>query len=233
MASLKVSETYPSMQGEGAFTGRPTLFVRMAGCNMRCPGWPCDTPHAIFPEIWNKEASRESSASLSQYILDTASHNGLNHICWTGGEPFMQPLDKMGQVVRFLNGSGMTQEVFTNGSYRFPAWALQYMHFMMDWKLGGSGEAETEIDTRISNALLLGPEDGIKFVVTGLDDLKEAVTAWRWLREVDCKARFWVGTTWGTISNEDIVNFVFEHKLNWSLNVQMHKYIWDPDERGV
>ena len=103
----------------------------------------------------------------------------------------------------------------------------------MDWKLPGSGEEETNVEERWENALKLYPSDGIKFVVKDKADLLEARQIYEALIEARCHARFWVGSAWEHITSADIVDYILEERLPWSLNVQIHKYIWDPDERGV
>jgi len=228
---LRVSEIYPSVQGEGPKAGYPTLFVRFAGCNMRCPGWPCDTQHAIWPEIWRKESTKLGQGGTIQAILDECERTGIRNICYTGGEPFMQNINLLKEVVEELQNFG--QEVFTNGSYDFPDWAIQNLSIMMDWKLPGSGEEQTNVEERWENALKLYPSDGIKFVVKDKADLLDAHQVYEALIEARCHARFWVGSAWEHITSAEIVDYILEERLPWSLNVQVHKYIWDPDERGV
>jgi len=101
---------------------------------------------------------------------------------------------------------------------------------MMDWKLAGSHEAQNHRAERQWNANQLKYSDGIKFVVTSVEDLDEAVRVTEVLKT---KAQYWVGAAWGHIRDVDIVDYVKYHKLPWRLNVQTHKHIWDPDARKV
>jgi 7-carboxy-7-deazaguanine synthase len=227
--TLRVSEVYISTQGEGPRTGEPTTFLRFAGCNMRCPGWPCDTEHAINPAIWKKEATKEDPLTLLDRLPEWP-----RNVCLTGGEPFMQSDVELQEFVMDAMERGHKFEVFTNGSFSFPPWAVSRMLFMMDWKLEGSGEAGTKLPERFSNARKLNHTDGIKFVVTDLADMREAFIVYRNLVERhDVAARFWIAPAWGKIDPTEIVEFVIDNKLPWSLNIQTHKYIWDPDKRGV
>src|ERR1700704_2587022 len=89
-----LSEVYNSIQGEGPNVGQPTTFVRFAGCNMRCPGWPCDTPYAIDPAIWRYESMKASTMWVAEQILDLKPR----HVCFTGGEPFMQPWEELQEL---------------------------------------------------------------------------------------------------------------------------------------
>ena len=234
MATLRVSEIYNSVQGEGHYTGTPTLFLRFAGCNMRCPGWPCDTEHAINPKIWRKESVRHSAHSLLEVVINEAHQNYIKNVCLTGGEPFMQPSGMLEELCKGLEESAFNVEAFTNGSFLFPKWASTIVK-MMDWKLEGSGEADVKLETRLENAVNLSPIDGIKFVCTDRNDFDEAKNIWgqlttdpRWRG-----AQFWVGSAWDRLSEQTLVEWLLEEGLPWKLNVQVHKYIWPANERGV
>ena len=207
-----------------------TTFVRFAGCNMRCPGWPCDTPHAIDPAIWRFESERLDAFTLAQRVMAVSEDVGSYNICYTGGEPFMQPDGELHELTRILAGHAYQCEVFTNGSYRFRDWARYGLTIMMDWKLAGSGEAQSHRAERQWNAGLLKPGDGVKFVVKDVDDLDEARRVEAVLKT---NAQIWVGAAWGHIRDVDIVDYIKYHKLPWRLNVQTHKHIWEPTARGV
>jgi len=229
--SLRLSELYTSIQCEGPNTGRPTQFVRFAGCNMRCPGWPCDTPHAIEPSIWRHESEKLDPVRLWDKCFDGG--NGVPALCLTGGEPFMQKSGDLQEFVEMAHAAGMQLEVFTNGSFDFPHWALVHLQFIMDWKLTGSGEAATNYNTRMQNAMKLKRSDSIKFVVCDTKDLEEAAGEYLHLQSRGCSAQFWVGAAWDRIDTQSVIDFVLSNKLPWKLNVQVHKYIWPPDQRGV
>src|SRR5690348_12888833 len=112
---LRLSETYTSFQGEGPNTGMRTQFVRFAGCNFKCPGWACDTPHAIDPKIFTKEQRPYEPQELADYVLGFRTQ----HICLTGGEPFLQNQTELNDFVVALVREGCTVEVFTNGSLKW------------------------------------------------------------------------------------------------------------------
>lgn len=145
----------------------------------------------------------------------------------------MQPEGQLQEFVDLAAMAGYKLEVFTNGSFDFPLWAITQLQFIMDWKLQGSGEAETAYNKRMTNALKLKRTDAIKFVVKDVRDLEEAASEYLHLKARDCSATFWVGAVWGSIDNQSIIDFVLSNKFPWNLNVQMHKYIWHPDQRGV
>jgi len=234
MPELRLVEHYTSVQGEGPRTGEMTQFVRFAGCNMRCPLWPCDTQHAIEPKIFMKEGGsyKRTPEELVADMVTKAHETGAENICLTGGEPFLQPADKMSELLRLIP-DGLIIECFSNGSFIYPGIALRKVNFIMDWKLSGSGEGQTAMSNRLDNALALAESDCIKFVVSDQKDLEEAVNVWQDLLVAGAVVQFYVGAAWGKITDDEVIAFVLKYKLPWKLNVQIHKYIWDPNKQGV
>lgn len=146
MPLLRLNEHYVSVQGEGPNTGVMTQFVRFSGCNMRCPGWPCDTQHAIQPALFKDDPKLEPLSILAQADFSRAS-TGASHLCITGGEPFMQDRARLQELALAAISAGYTIDVFTNGSFEFPSWVtFSPVTIIMDWKLKGSGEELTKID---------------------------------------------------------------------------------------
>lgn len=233
---LRLVEHYTSIQGEGHNTSTLTQFVRFAGCNMRCPGWPCDTQHAIDPAIFRHNSYTLAAADLSMAIMDEYAKTGAANVCFTGGEPFLQNNEELRDVCKYVRNEGMNLEVFTNGSFIFPAWTREVgMEFMMDWKLAGSGEQDTKVENRLQNAKYLNAWDGIKFVVKDESDLDEAYKTMMWLTTEGVVATYWIGRVWDAeVTDEELVDFIKFHKMTRvKLNVQIHKYIYDPEEQGV
>lgn len=234
---LRLSELYVSVQGEGPRVGEKTQFIRFAGCNMRCPGWPCDTQHAIDPAIWRVQSEKLAINELVSKIIDTYVDTGASNLCFTGGEPLMQPQEDLRQVFARLRehvDANWTWEIFTNGSYHIPSWMLSNFHIMMDWKLPGSGESETKLDERLKNAKRLNRDQGIKFVCKDYEDMVEADTLMTGLRRIDdVIAQFWIGAAWGELSEAEVVDYMIEHGLDAKLNVQVHKFVWPAEQRGV
>lgn len=102
--NLKVNEIFYSLQGEGARTGEPSVFIRLAGCNLDCNF--CDTDY-----------SSGSIMSVGE-ILNKINAFGCNRIIWTGGEPTLQLTD---EIVSFFKEKGYWQAIETNGTYRVPS----------------------------------------------------------------------------------------------------------------
>lgn len=100
---LRINEIFYSLQGEGFWTGTPMVFVRLAGCNLRCPF--CDTDHNDF------------TAMSAQEVADTCLAYPASHVVITGGEPSLQPL---GEFVELLHNHGRTIHIETNGTNPVP-----------------------------------------------------------------------------------------------------------------
>jgi organic radical activating enzyme len=235
MAELRLSEHYVSTQGEGPRTGQPTHFVRFAGCNMQCLGWPCDTPHAVKTEIYMAEGG-SYKRTPEELLVDTIKHRdetGANNICLTGGEPFLQPNTKLEEYIDLLVHNGFIIEAFSNGSFIYSENVLKNVQFMMDWKLDGSGEGDTKLENRYDNALNLHTGSGIKFVCKDETDFNQAIETYELLKDkVKPGVRFWAGSAWAVFPERDVVDLILKNKLPWSLNVQVHNFVWPVNERG-
>jgi len=225
---LRLSEIYTSIQGEGPNVGRPTQFVRFGGCNMRCPGWPCDTQHAIDPQ-YSDEWEQIEPIELMARVKDWP-----RAVCITGGEPLTQRTKEMDTFGDTLLDMNFDIDLFTNGSQAFPKWYRdEGVCIIMDWKLDGSGEGMTGIDQRVENMKLLEEKDAIKFVVKDRWDLEQAKDTY-YLHNMYLRPFVvYIGAAWGHVTDGEIIEYLDRHQLNWMLNVQVHKYIWEPDKRGV
>jgi len=169
--------------------------------------------------------------SLFQAVIEETKENNAYHVCLTGGEPFMQPTVELEDFAHELWASPeYSTEVFTNGSYELPEWALEDCDIMMDWKLQGSGESGSYRDQRFRNLPYLKSSDGIKFVVKHSRDLDEALELTERFKNIT-KAELWVGAVWGEITDAHIVNYMKQTGAPWRLNVQVHKFIWPAEAR--
>jgi 7-carboxy-7-deazaguanine synthase len=230
MAGLRLTELYTSVQGEGPKTGVKTVFVRFGGCNMRCPGWPCDTPQAILPEQWKNDPLVDPDKLVEMVLQQPGAMN----VCITGGEPTMQPPQKLKAFVEGLLELAYTIDVFTNGSLvDFPTWMYEpEVTVILDWKLQGSGEAQRGTDTRLANLKRLKANDVVKFVIASDADYLEAVSLWKLFKDMT-RATFWAGVAWGKFNEDELVEEIIANRIDWHLNVQVHKYIWEPEARRV
>ena len=110
---MKVNEIFYSLQGEGCHTGTPMVFVRLAGCNLRCPF--CDTHHETYTEM----TENEIVAAINAYPA--------HRVVFTGGEPAMQLTTSLLQAV---SRAGKKIHIETNGSLPLPDDALQFVHWI-------------------------------------------------------------------------------------------------------
>lgn len=224
---MRLSEIYTSVQGEGPGNGLMTQFIRFAGCNLKCPGWPCDTQHAIDPAYrseWKKMSPDEVVAHVQPYP---------KRVVFTGGEPHLQRNTELMQLARMLLNDGYTIEVFSNGALAFPEWVCAHgVRTIMDWKLPGSGE-DPYVQERIDNLSMLGAKDAVKFVIADRNDFDLAVDLWH--EHIFLPGRqvhTYYGVAWGKMENAELIEWVADSKLDWKLNLQVHNYIWDRDERA-
>jgi 7-carboxy-7-deazaguanine synthase len=208
-----------------------TQFVRFAGCNLRCPGWPCDTPYAVKPKLYREEQVEITPRNLSERIIKEAHSTGARNVCITGGEPLLQNHDDLEDLLSLcrLAIPVLGFEVFTNGTR--PIFGLDAT-FVMDWKLPSSQE-DPYHKTRIANIDSIDMfGNAIKFVVSDLRDLEVARLLWiQYLKETIIE--IYVGSVWGKNFEPQILEFVKGYHLPWRLNVQVHNYVYGAQKRGI
>ena len=234
---LRVVEVYGSFQGEGPNTGRPTIFVRFAGCNFKCPGWPCDTQHAIDPKQFTSLQKFWEPKLLAEYIAG----QGIGNVCLTGGEVFLQNQDALYAFLDYLQertGGKVNIECFTNGGLMWEKKNIELIqNFILDWKLPGSGEAYENDGAFLSNFTVVNNShrgDAVKFTIKDREDYDTAVSRYQRLINKDATGpQVYAGVVWGAMETETLAAWMLGDHLPWSLNVQVHKFIWHPDKIGV
>jgi 7-carboxy-7-deazaguanine synthase len=235
---LRVVETYVSYQGEGPNTSRPTVFVRFAGCNFKCPGWPCDTQHAIDPKIYRGLQKPYYSVDLADEVFEL----GIENVCLTGGEVFLQKADELYAFLKRLKERSQYQinvECFTNGGLPWERDSLTLIdNIILDWKLPGSGEQyendgafQANFDT-VNNS---SGVDAIKFTIKDVRDYNVAIERYERLVNITRTGpKVYAGVVWGQeLTTETLCAWMIRDKLPWHLNVQVHKYVWPADKIGV
>lgn len=238
---MRLLEHYVSTQGEGPKVGTPTQFVRFAGCNLRCPGWPCDTEFAIEPDLWRGNALSQDVPAMLRSIENYRDRYGAKNICLTGGEPLLQDRDQLYKLAYATNQQlGCAVEMFTNGSRSIPIRLTTWCTFVMDWKLPGSGERftdEYEKNRRENVAIMASGARGtqtnsIKFVCKDLLDLTEACRVYEELDLGNWNGDIFFGVVWKKLKPSVLVDYLLAKPLpKWRLNIQAHNYIWKPNER--
>jgi len=212
---LLIHEIYLSVQGESTYAGLPCIFVRTTVCDLRC-SW-CDTPHAFT------QGERMVRAEVLARVL--AFEAPLVEI--TGGEPLLQT--EVLPLMAELADAGRTVLLETAGAHDVSA-VDSRVHIIMDLKCPDSGESHRN---RWANLDVLKPTDEIKFVIATRLDWDWAVSA---IREHQLQDRFQVlvSTAFREVQPIDLANWLLESKLpRVRMQLQMHKYIWDPKARGV
>lgn len=210
---MKVNEIFYSIEGEGIRAGMPCTFIRLHGCNLNCSY--CDTRYSCEGEAYKTMSITE--------IMDEVKGIGCPNITVTGGEPLIhEGIDNL--LIRLVK-NGYNVNVETNGSV-VPT--ILGPIYTVDFKTKSSGMSD-RMNKEAFRAL--DTDDVVKFVVGSTEDLEQALS---FVEENYIEANIFVSPVFGKIELVDIANFLKDHKLyNWRMQLQMHKYIWSPEARGV
>ena len=219
--SFKVVEIFESINGEGMRAGELAVFVRMKGCNLSCNY--CDT-------MWANKPDCEFEEMTADQIVDRVKKSGIKNVTLTGGEPLLQK-DADILLEAFSSEKAMRVEIETNGSIDLkPFLKFENVSFTMDYKLP---ESDMEKYMNTDNFKTLRKKDTLKFVASSVNDLKKAKEIIE-KYELIGKVNIIFSPVFGKIELTDIVDFLKDNKLNdVRMQLQMHKFIWDPEERGV
>jgi 7-carboxy-7-deazaguanine synthase len=210
---MRVTEIFFSIQGEGTRAGRPCVFVRFTGCDLRC-GY-CDTSYAFHG---GRDLTREE-------ILAEVARHPCKLVLLTGGEPLLQR--ELPELARELLARGYEVTVETHGQRPTEALPPEVVR-ILDVKTPGSGEVTTDFGYLDH----LRPHDELKFVVCSEDD-------WRWSLEVIRRHRLagrvplLVSPVQGVVDAKDVARWILESGVEARLNLQLHKIVWGADARGV
>jgi len=211
---LRVNEIFYSIQGESTFAGMPCVFVRLTGCNLRCSY--CDTQYAY---------EQGNDLSLTEIQQQIFNYN-CNLIEITGGEPLLQP--ETVDLAKSLSEHNKQVLVETNGTKNIAVLPPPIIR-IMDIKCPGSGEA-TKMDW--NNIERLRFNDNVKFVISDHNDFNWAVEA---VKNYNLLNRSSVLFTpaFGLLNPEILSKWMLNLSLPIRLQLQIHKYIWKPNRRGV
>jgi len=212
---LNVIEVYSSIQGESTWAGLPCTFIRLARCNLRCR-W-CDTTYSFGAgKKW----------AISDLIVDCHALD-CKLVEITGGEPLVQK--ECVDLAQALIIEGYTVLVETSGSLPINVLPPETIK-IMDLKCPDSDECEKN---DWSNIDYLTKKDEVKFVLASRRD-------YEWARDVIKKykletlcAAVLMSPVFGEIESADIVHWILDDELPVRFQLQMHKFIWPPDQKGV
>ena len=212
---LTINEIYFSVQGESTWAGLPCVFVRLTFCDLRCTY--CDTEYAFY---------EGKKRSLGEIVDDVLTYDcPLVEI--TGGEPLLQR--NVLPLMAMLADADRTILLETSGAHDISA-VDPRVHRIMDLKTPGSGEVERNL---FSNIEYLTSRDEVKFVIGSREDYEWSRTQLRDRRLADrCRAVLF-SPIFGRIDPREIVEWILADKLPVRFQLQMHKFIWTPTQRGV
>src|SRR4030067_708075 len=211
---MKVCEIFSSIQGESSFAGLPCTFIRLTGCNLRCSY--CDTSYAYY----------EGQELTADEIIREVQRTGINLVEITGGEPLLQK--EVYPLIERLLDKGYTVLVETNGSQSIKKIAKKAI-VILDIKTPGSGMSK-EMD--FTNLDYIKSSNEIKFVITNREDYewsKDIIQKYKLMEK--CKLLF--SPAFGTLPPENLVKWIIGDKLKIRFNLQLHKYIFSSEQRGI
>lgn len=217
---MKVAEKFVSINGEAQRAGELAVFIRFTGCNLSCSY--CDTKWANEPECPYEELTPNE---IYEYILST----GVKNVTLTGGEPLLHQ-DIYELVTLLAKDKDLRIEIETNGSVDIRLFKEidNPPSITLDYKTSASGMEDKMI---MSNYDYLDENDTVKFVCGSIKDLEKV----RYINDNYIKlAKTYISPVFGAIQPSEIVDFMIDNNMNnIRLQLQLHKFIWNPDMKGV
>jgi 7-carboxy-7-deazaguanine synthase len=214
--TLRINEIYQSVQGESTWAGLPCTFVRLARCHLRCT-W-CDTEYAFHGgERWTLEAILRQVAQLPPRLVEL-----------TGGEPLVQKECPI--LAQALVDAGYTVLVETSGSLPIDVLPEEAIA-IMDLKCPDSGECARNYWPNID--ALRPDRDEVKFVLASRRDYEWSRDTIRtYTLQERCRAIL-MSPVFGRIEPREIVEWILADELPVRFQLQLHKFIWAPNAKGV
>lgn len=221
MITYPVAEKFVSINGEGPKAGELSVFIRFQGCNLNCSY--CDTQ-------WVNQKDTVSKKMTTEEIFEYIQNTGVKNVTLTGGEPLLQK--DISLLIQKLIDNQNSVEIETNGSINIKTLAEKENRpvFTLDYKLPSSNMEKYMLT---ENYEYLTQKDTIKFVIGSQGDLERAMQIIQKYHLLAlCHVYF--SPVFQKIQASEIVDFMIKKNLNGvRLQLQLHKYIWDPQTRGV
>lgn len=212
---MKINEIFRSISGESINAGYLAIFIRTFSCNLRCSY--CDSMYSVEGQDYIEMSVEEIIEFISQWST--------KRVVFTGGEPLLQK--DADELIGDLSNRGYTVEVETNGAVplgMFPA--SDSIIYTMDWKCPSSGMNSKMISRNLE---LLDGHDVIKFVVGSEEDLDEAAKIILQTRAIP-----FISPVFGKIEPKDIIEYMKDHNMDTArFQLQIHKFVYDPNAKGV
>lgn len=204
---LKITEIFYSLQGEARDAGRPTVFIRLTGCPLRCVY--CDSEYAFYGGEWKQ---------VDEILEQVASYQ-TPYVCVTGGEPLAQK--RCQDLLNRLCEAGYRVSLETSGAMDISQ-VDERVSRVLDIKTPASGESERNL---WANLEVLTSHDQIKFVLCSREDYDWAVSEIR-SRNMGQKSDILFSPAWGQVKPADLAEWVLEDQLNVRVQLQLHKLLW-------
>jgi 7-carboxy-7-deazaguanine synthase len=213
---MRVTEIFYSIQGESSYAGMPCVFVRLTWCNLRC-SW-CDSEYTFSG---GEEVTVEE-------VIQQVDRYGCHLAEITGGEPLVQKRECC-ELVRRLCDVGYTVLVETGGSLDASVLDPRAIK-ILDVKCPGSGQADRNYWENLDK---LNPRDEVKFVIRDQADFDFATEVIKRYRLDEREPYVLLSPVWGDVDLKDFAAWVLQSKMRARMQLQMHKYIWGPEAKGV
>ncbi|HYQ86909.1 MAG TPA: radical SAM protein [Bacteroidota bacterium] len=212
--TLVVNEIFHSIQGESSHMGRPCVFVRLTYCNIRCSY--CDTEYAFY----------DGKEMLVDEILDAVRGFGCKLVELTGGEPLFQA--NVHELMTRLCEAEFEVLLETGGSLDIGKVDPRVKR-IVDFKCPSSGMMKKNLWENVGH---LKEMDEVKFVIGDREDYEWAKAVIQ-SHGIDGRCPILMSVVFGKLEPIQLAEWVLEDKLNVRFQLQMHKYIWSPETRGV
>lgn len=215
---FNVNEIFYSIQGEGSRTGRPCVFVRMQGCLLRC-SW-CDTPYAL-------DRKKTEKIMSGREILDEVDRHNCKFLMLTGGEPLEQK--NIEEFIEIAADEGFEVVIETNGQQSVKNIDKRAVK-ILDLKCPGSNMHKKN---NYKNLEYLTPKDEVKFVIRDREDYEWAKQKCDEYDLYNKVSEVLFSPVFEDLEPVVLANWILEDHLPARMQMQMHKYIWEPNTRGV
>lgn len=221
--NFKVNEIFYSIQGEGSRAGRPCLFIRLTGCSLRCSY--CDTRYA-FAE-GREMLLAEILGEVERQIGKALAGPNAPFVEVTGGEPLEQPGTP--RLLQALLDRGYEVALETAGSHDLSLVPRAVIK-IVDRKTPGSGMADRWLESNLEH--MVSGQDELKLV---LRDPEDYAWARDWCLQRDVLKKFDVlfSPVWGSMDRRWLAEKIIQDRLPVRFQLQLHKLVWDPEQRGV
>lgn len=211
---LKINEIFYSIQGESTSAGLPTVFVRTTGCHLRCTY--CDTKYSYH----------DGDLLAPARIMEEIERHGTRHVCVTGGEPLLQK-----EVLPFMTllcDRGYLVSLETSGAKSLRG-VDPRVRVILDVKTPDSGEPDTFV---MENLELATSSTEFKFVICSQNDFDWSEN---FCSQYGLFKKFTVfySPSFGQVREQWLAENILKKKSPARLQLQLHKYIWSPTQRGV